>query len=114
MEVFGVVAAGVTLGAELLRLSRSLHKMIKGIRYARRDIAKLADEMGIFSGLYDDFLSVCVTGDQSKSRITSPIVRLISWTKDAKKSFQTLLDRVRALVHDSRHSWIETLAAHVK
>jgi hypothetical protein len=114
MEVFGAAAAAFTLGAELLRLSRSLRKMIKGIKYARRDIAKLADEMGIFAGLYEDFLRVCVIGDQSTSRMTSPIMHLIAWTKDAHKSFKMLLHRVRALARDSSHSWIETVAAHVK
>ncbi|KAF2798740.1 hypothetical protein K505DRAFT_295874 [Melanomma pulvis-pyrius CBS 109.77] len=46
LAIFGGVAAGCTLSAEILRLSRSLRKAIKSIRYARREISKTVRALG--------------------------------------------------------------------
>ncbi|KAH3921659.1 hypothetical protein HBI25_237420 [Parastagonospora nodorum] len=51
MEVAGVVAAGVTFGALTLKLSQSLFKSAKKIKYARRELMKLVKEMGVFADL---------------------------------------------------------------
>ncbi|PVH97345.1 hypothetical protein DM02DRAFT_533387 [Periconia macrospinosa] len=38
LAVFGGVAAACTLSVEMIKLGRSLRKMVKSIKYARRDI----------------------------------------------------------------------------
>jgi hypothetical protein len=114
MEVFGAVAAGITLGAELLRLSRCLRKMINGFRYARSDVAKLAQEMEIFSGMYDQFMRVCVFESKGKYCNSAPTKRLVSWAEETIKAVVKLLSRVSALVGNAKDSVIETVAAHVK
>jgi hypothetical protein len=101
MEVFGVVAAGLTLSAELIRLGRSLHKAIKVVKYARSEIEKLTAELEIFSGLYDQFMSVCVFGAKAKYCNAAPTRRLVAWARDARDSIRKLLDRVRGLAGDS-------------
>ncbi|KAF2830568.1 hypothetical protein CC86DRAFT_463847 [Ophiobolus disseminans] len=114
MEVFGGIAAGITLGAEILRLSRSLLKMAKRIRYARREILKLVKEMGVFADLYEDFYAVCISDQRRKVRPIASTRRLVDWTQEATHAFKKLLDQVRALADDSRYSMLETFTAHMK
>jgi hypothetical protein len=108
------VAAGITFGATILKLSQWLHKSAKKIRYARRELMKLVKEMGIFADLYEDFYRVCVSDQRKKGRNTSSTRHLIDWIQDATDAFRVLLKRVRALASDSRKSMLETLTAHVK
>ncbi|CAO2655764.1 Nn.00g045670.m01.CDS01 [Neocucurbitaria sp. VM-36] len=114
MEVFGVVAASVTLGAELLRISRSLKEMIKKIRYARREIEDLAKEMVMFSKLYEQFLDAYRTASKSETSFSSAAECLISWTMDAIHDFKILRNKVRALAGDPKYSVLDTIAAHVR
>jgi hypothetical protein len=79
MDIVGTVAAGITFGALILKLSRSLYKSAKKIRYASREIMKLVKEMGIFADLYEDFYRVCVSDQRKKGRNTSSTRRLIDW-----------------------------------
>jgi hypothetical protein len=97
MEIVGVAAAGITFGALILKLSKSLYKSAKKIRYAHRD-----------------FYRVCVSDQRKKGRDTSSTRRLIDWIQNAMGAFGVLLKRVRAIAGDSRYSMRETLTAHVK
>jgi hypothetical protein len=114
MDIVGTVAAGITFGALILKLSRSLYKSAKKIRYASREIMKLVKEMGIFADLYEDFYRVCVSDQRKKGRNTSSTRRLIDWIQDATDALRVLVRHVQALAGDSRHSMLETLTAHVK
>jgi hypothetical protein len=114
MEVVGVVAAGIAFGSLILKLSKSLYKSAKKIRYAHRELMKLAKEMGIFADLYEDFYRVCVLDQRKKGRNTSSTRGLINWIHDAIDAFKVLLNRVRAIAGDSKYSMLETLTAHVK
>jgi hypothetical protein len=111
MEVFSGVAAAITLGAELLRLSHLLSKMIKTMKTARRDMTKLVAEMETFADLYNDFYGVCIA---DRKRGTASTKRLVAWIMQAITAFKTLLDRVRALAGETAHGVLDTLAAHVK
>jgi len=114
MEVAGVVAAGITFGATILKLSQWLHKSAKKIKHARRELMKLVKEIGIFADLYEDFYRVCVSDQRKKARDTSSTRGLIDWIQDATDAFRELLNRVQALAGDSSYSMLETLTAHVK
>jgi hypothetical protein len=114
MEIAGVAAAGITFGTLILKLSKSLYKSAKKIKYAHRELMKLVKEMGVFAYLYEDFYRVCVLDQRKKGRDTSSTRRLIDWIQDAMDAFRVLLKRVRAIAGDSRYSMRETLTAHVK
>jgi hypothetical protein len=114
MEIAGVAAAGITFGGLILKLSQSLYRSAKRIKYARRELMKLVKEMGIFADLYEDFYRVCVSDQRKKGRNTSSTRRLIDWIQDATDAIMVLLDRVQALAGDSRYSKMEVLTAHVK
>jgi hypothetical protein len=117
MEVFGAVAAGCALGGELLRLSRALRKMIRSVKYARREIVNLSDEIDMFAALYQ---SLKTTYDRKRNNGASictsfPMRKLTSWTESVKRSFEALVDKVEALSYDPEYaSMIQTAAAHVK
>jgi hypothetical protein len=114
MEIVGVAAAGITFGALILKLSKSLYKSAKKIKYAHRELMKLVKEMEVFADLYEDFHRVCVSDQRKKGRDTSSTRRLIDWIQNAMGAFRVLLKRVRAIAGDSRYSMRETLTAHVK
>tara|TARA_R110002003_G_scaffold70_26_gene6556 strand:+ start:5326 stop:5925 length:600 start_codon:yes stop_codon:yes gene_type:complete len=113
-EIFGVVAAGIMLGPELLRLSRSLRKTFKAIRYAPHDLDKLVKEMEIFADLYEDFHDVCTSDPKYKARSSGPAKRLMAWAEEAVHGFKKLLARVQALTGDSLNSKLDTLIARVR
>jgi hypothetical protein len=114
MEIVGVAAAGITFGALILKLSKSLYKSAKKIKYAHRELMKLVKEMEVFADLYEDFYRVCVSDQRKKGRDTSSTRRLIDWIQNAMGAFRVLRKRVRAIAGDSRYSMRETLTAHVK
>jgi hypothetical protein len=114
MEIAGVAAAGITFGALILKLSKWLYKSAKKITYARRELMKLAKEMGIFADLYEDFYRVCVSDQRKKGRDTSSVRSLIDWIEDAIDAFRKLRKKVQALAGDSKYSMRETLTARVK
>jgi hypothetical protein len=114
MEIVGVVAAGITFGSTILKLSQWLYKSAKKIKYARRELLKLVKEMGVFADLYEDFYRVCISDQRKKARNTSSTTRLVDWIQEAIDAFNVLLNRVEVLAGDSRYSMLETLTAHVK
>lgn len=114
MEIFGAVAATITLGAELVRISGSLRKAVRSIRYARRDIESLAEEIGLFSGLYENFLDACPLSSGSEAHSPSSNERLISWTRAAIRDYKKLRKEVGALARDPNPSLLDTVAAHVR
>jgi len=98
----------------MLRIGRYLRKVIKSIKFARRDVSKTAQEMILFAELYQSFLDACI--NNSASDIIFSPKPLISWTRSVKYGLEELLKRVRALLDGSRYDYslLETLAAHVK
>jgi hypothetical protein len=111
MEVFSAVAAGIALSAQLMKLGRSLHKAIEKIKYTRPEIAKLAAELDIFSGLYDQFMNVCVFEPNAKYCNAAPTRRLVAWAQEARNAIRKLLDRVTGSPGDSI---VEKVAARVQ
>ncbi|KAH8730839.1 hypothetical protein GQ44DRAFT_756164 [Phaeosphaeriaceae sp. PMI808] len=111
LAVVGAVAAGVSLGAEILRLSNLLRKMVRKIRYAPRDIMKLMTEMEVFSGIYEDFYTICIS-DRRGRRLSTK--RLETWCKNVISSGKELVERVRVLAGCSQESKIKKVAAHLK
>lgn len=116
LAVLGGVAAAWTLSADLIKLGRYLRKMVKSIKYARRDISKTAHEMIVFAELFQDFLDVCYDSLASVSKKSPPPLSLISWTESAILGLRELLRKVGAptSVHKDGYSLVETLTTHVK
>lgn len=114
MEVVGTAAAVITFGAVILKASRQIHKAAKRIRYARREIAKLVKDMGIFADLYEDFYRICISGQRKKGRLAFSTDRLIQWIEDAIDAFKNLQKRVEALAGNSKYSMLETFTAHME
>lgn len=115
LAIFGGITGACTLGTELIRISRYLRKIVKSVKYARRDISKTAQEMSMFAGLLEDFLDICVGNSASNTEIYSLSESLISWTTSATHGLRKLLKKVRALIsHPTKeYSRIEKLTAHV-
>lgn len=113
LAIFGGIAGANTLVGQLITLSRSLHKMVKAMRSARRDITKMADGMSIFAELFNDFLEVCPTDSENKESFSPS--SLILWVKKALRGLEILRKKVEPLLprkHDD-YSFIEKLIAHV-
>jgi hypothetical protein len=113
-EIFGAVAAGVALTTELLRLCRSLHKLVVQIRNAPRELSKLADEMRLFTDIYSVFYKACDYDTAGKSNIRSSIRYLVAWTEDAIRGFKELLGKVGLLIDGSTSSVAQRCAARIK
>jgi len=114
MQAFDPVAAGVTLGAEVLRLSRSMRKLTKGTKHARVEVAGLSKEMDLFADLYDELFRVCIFDSSTTSFSKSPVKRLVAWTEETIDAFRNMLDRIQDLVDISRDSMVDVLAARMK
>jgi hypothetical protein len=113
-RVQNAVAAGVPLTAELVRLSSSIRKAIKKMRYARTEVENLADEIEIFTDLYFDLLNTCRIGPQTSKRATISIERLKIWVEGAIERFEELLCRVEALDESGEYSLLDTLTARAR
>ena len=96
-ELFGVIAAGITVGGELIKFGRAIQKSIKRIKNARKDAEGLASETIIFAGVYQRFLRTC--NDESNISTTDALARhhLITWAQGTAMSLATLLEKVEAL-----------------
>jgi hypothetical protein len=116
LAIFGGITAGVTLSAEIIRLSRSLREMIKSIKYARDDINKVAEEMFIFAEQLGQFLRTCSDSPLSTPFVSFSPESLVSWTKGATRGLKRLLREVKALTSDVRYDYsiVERVTAHVK
>jgi hypothetical protein len=107
-RVQNAAAAGITLTAELVQLSRSIRKAVKKMRYTRTEAENLADEMEIFADLYFDLLNPCRTGPQTSKRASISIERLKIWVENAIEGFEKLMG---ALDEDAEYSLLDTLTA---
>ncbi|KAH7083377.1 hypothetical protein BKA63DRAFT_152011 [Paraphoma chrysanthemicola] len=114
LGIFGAVSAGIVLCPELLRLSRSLRNTFETIRHAPRDVNKLAKEMEIFAGLYEDFLEVCPSDGKHGARSAAAIKLLTAWAEKAIIGISKLLAQVQAISGDQGNSKIERLKACLK
>lgn len=103
MEVFGGVAAAVTLAAQLLELGRKFKKMCKEMREAPSDFEQLADEMAIFAGLFGDFLDTCAPDLDMRLRRPSPEQSLVAWVRRAVRDYKKL--RQNAPVFNDRSNY---------
>lgn len=113
-EIFGAVAAGIGLTSVLVKLGRSLRKLAVKIRYARRELSSLADEMKLFTNTCADFYGACHSDTSGGDIIASSLKHLIAWTKSTKRGFKNLLKRVGLLVDGSKNSLFRTMAAQWK
>lgn len=114
-EIFGAVAAGLSVGSGLIKCGCAIQKAIKKIRNSRKDVEQLAKETIIFGSLYKRFLRAC---DDDRDAYTTDIIavtQLISWARKTQSSLEMLLTRIDALQPYSKSSSsLETrLIAHV-
>lgn len=114
LAIFGGVAAGCTLTAEIMRLTRSLRKMIKSIKYARRDISNIVNEINIFAEFFEHFRYSCSNSPASNARNSFSLESLITWTRSAIHGLGELLKNISALSTDDNHSLVKTVHAHLK
>lgn len=116
LAVFGGVAAAITLAAEMLKLSRTLRRMAISVRFARRDIKKISNEMDIAAEAFQAFHELCSADSAPQSGISFDVAPLISWTNAACQGLRILLRKVKGLTSEPRDkpSRRKKLAAHVR
>lgn len=112
-DIFGAVAAGITICAQLAEFGKAIRKATKRIKNSRRDIADLSDETVIFAGLCEEFLR---TFTDTKSKAASSVAPLITWLRRTNTELSELLQKVEALTPDPtyRVSIQETLIAYLE
>lgn len=115
-EIFGAVAAGITVCHELSRLAKVIREATKTIQNSRKDIAELSDETVIFTGLYGAFLQTCEDDPKACQKTVSSLRRLKSWANSTIHGLQKILDKVAILRLDRqvRYSITDTLRAELK
>jgi hypothetical protein len=116
MEPVGLTLTVISLPAALTMTFKSLRKTVKSIKYAKRELQDLDEEINLFADIYDTFLDACDEASldiEGASRIKR---HLRSWTEKVKEGFRNLLHRVQAVVRDPRyeHSTIEVITAHYR
>lgn len=114
-EIFGAIAAGITIGSDLIQLGRYIQEAIKRIKNSRKDIEKLASEAIIFAGIYRRFLRVCKDDRDANGIDFLAVQSLIIWAKTTVDSLDQLLRKVEALYPQSksRSALEEKAIAHV-
>jgi hypothetical protein len=114
MEVAGVVLGAVPLATLLLKMGRALQRAVKKMRHACAELQALADDIGFVAYLYNEFEKSCAPDVKKDALISSPAKRLRRWTRDALRSFEELLQRVKGLTRDSEHSFVELWIARIR
>jgi hypothetical protein len=116
-----IMTAEIALGAIALcpiviSITRSLRKGYKSVKYARRELEELTNDMDVFTDLYSEFLKACSTRQKHRKRIFSTKKKLVAWTERAIRDFKELLYKVDALSRDPiyQHTIMETAFAHCK
>ncbi|PSN69737.1 hypothetical protein BS50DRAFT_295356 [Corynespora cassiicola Philippines] len=111
LALLGGVAAGWAISAEIVKICKVLRKVAKSIRYARREISRLEEEMAVFGELLDGFLRVCSKDDE---HVFSSTGILLNWARDALEGIKNFLNNVKALQFSpgDQYSYMETLKAH--
>jgi hypothetical protein len=115
-EIFGAVAAGVSLCTQLTELGLAIRKATKRIKNSRRDIAELTDETVIFAGLCEEFLRACADDHDAESRAVSWIIPLNAWIKRTSTGLCNLLRKVEAVGPEPKHQYSiqDTLIAYIE
>ncbi|CAG5158502.1 uncharacterized protein ALTATR162_LOCUS5112 [Alternaria atra] len=116
MEPISLALGIIGLPAAFSVIVKELRKTVKSIRYAKRELQALDEEIDLFAGSYDDFLDTCDEASLS-TKGTQDIKRhLISWTGKVMEGFDDLLSKVQALARDPDydHSAIEVFTAHYR
>jgi hypothetical protein len=113
-EIFGTIAAAVALGPIVLQLSRSLRDGARSIKFARRELEELTNEMQGFTALYCDFHNACSTRKRQTGLVLSAQKRLADWTKKAIEDFKELSYTVDALSTEPiyQHTTFQVAVAH--
>jgi hypothetical protein len=114
-EIFGAIAAGITIGGDLIKLGRYIQEAIKRIKNSRKDIEKLASEAIIFAGMYRRFLRACKDDQDANGIDFLAVQSLIIWAETTTDSLNELLLKVKALYPQSksRSALEEKAIAHV-
>jgi hypothetical protein len=116
MDPFSTAAAAVALGPIIIGITREVRNAYKSVKYARRELEELVNEMDIFTDHYSEFLKACSTRKKHRKRVWSAKTKLVSWAQRAIFDFKELLYKVDALARDPtyRHTVMETALAHCK
>jgi hypothetical protein len=93
-EIFGAVAAGLTICTQLAQLGNAIRKGVKRIKNARKDVLELSDEAVLFTSLD----------------------RLVAWLEQPESALSELLEKVKALIRDPKYqySWQEKCIAQIE
>jgi hypothetical protein len=115
-EIFGAVAAGLTICTQLAQLGNAIRKGVKRIKNARKDVLELSDEAVLFAGLCEDFLRTCDDHREPKSKAFTSLDRLVAWLEQPESALSELLEKVKALIRDPKYqySWQEKCIAKIE
>jgi len=113
-EIFGTIAAAVTLGPVILKLGRELRDGARSVKFARRELEELVNEMSIFTALTYEFYNACSTKKKQTELVLSAQERLADWTEAAIQDFEQLSYTVDALSTDPiyQHTAYQVARAH--
>lgn len=115
MEPFSAGAAAIALVPIVISTGRAIHDIAKNVKYARREIRKLACEMNIFAESLVELDDILRRRDNTKS-IGKPGKVLIEFSKSIDNEARRLLRSVQPLASNPRHrhSVTEVAGAYVK
>ncbi|KAI4607468.1 hypothetical protein J4E80_009581 [Alternaria sp. BMP 0032] len=113
-EIFGTIAAAVTLGPVILQFGRVLRDGARSVKFARRELEELVNEMSIFTALSYEFYNACSTRKKQTKLVLSAQKRLAEWTEAAIEDFEQLSYTVDALSTDPiyQHTAYQVARAH--
>ncbi|KAF3042327.1 hypothetical protein E8E12_001918 [Didymella heteroderae] len=109
-EIFGAVAAGITVCHEMSRVAKAIRKVTKDIKNAPREVANLMDETIIFTGLYSTFLQICEDDSEIRQGAMPSIARLKIWAGSTIERLKRILQEADAIspASHTRHSLRKT------
>lgn len=115
MELFGAAAAAVALVPIFINTGRAIREIAHNVKFAKREIGKLADEMEIFAEILVNLEDILRRRDNNSS-IGTPGKIVIEFSRDIDHEAQRLLSSFQPLAPNSqyRHSFTEIAGAHVK
>ncbi|KAH8642440.1 hypothetical protein IG631_05382 [Alternaria alternata] len=116
MDPVSLTIGIIGLPAALTMTFKSLRKTVKSIKYAKRELRDLEEEIDLFVDIYDSFLDACDEASQDIEGASKIKRHLRSWTRKVMEGFRNLLHRVQAVGRDPRyeHSTIEVITAHYR
>ncbi|CAN9174367.1 unnamed protein product [Alternaria alternata] len=116
MDPVSLALTVIGLPAALTMTFKSLRKIVESIKYAKRELRDLEEEVDLFAGIFDSFLDACDEASLETEGASIIKRHLRSWTEKVMEGFENLLERVQAVGRDPRyeHSTIEVITAHYR